>query len=60
MHTNTKTLTIRELCSTLSIGRNTAYTLIKTKKIKAFKIGKNWKIPTSSLEEYIKQSISDI
>lgn len=59
MHTNTKTLTIRELCSILSIGRNTAYMLIKTKKIRAFKIGKNWKIPASSVEEYIKQSISD-
>ena len=59
MYPNTKTLTIRELCSILNIGRNTAYTLIKAKKLKAFKIGKNWKIPASSVEEYIRQSISD-
>lgn len=43
----------------LNIGRNTAYTLIKTKKLKAFKIGKSWKIPASSVEEYIRQSILD-
>lgn len=59
MYTNTKTLTIQELCSTLNIGRNTAYMLIKTKKLKAFKIGKNWKIPANSVEEYIRQSISN-
>lgn len=59
MYTSTKTLTIRELCSTLNIGRNTAYMLVKSKKLKAFKIGKSWKIPASSVEEYIKQSVSD-
>ena len=59
MYPNTKTLTIQELCSTLNIGRNTAYALIKAKKLKAFKIGKNWKIPVSSIEDYIRQSISD-
>lgn len=60
MYTNVKTLTIQELCSTLNIGRNTAYTLIKTKKLKAFKIGKNWKIPTSSVDEYIRHSITNL
>ena len=52
-------LTIQELCSILNIGRNTAYTLIKTKELSAFKIGNNWKIPVDSVEEYIKKSISE-
>ncbi len=59
MNDKTKTLSVQELCSMLNIGRNTAYTLIKTKKLKAFKIGKSWKIPASSVEEYIRQSILD-
>lgn len=59
MNDKTRTLSIQELCSMLNIGRNTAYTLIKTKKLKAFKIGKSWKIPASSVEEYIRQSILD-
>lgn len=59
MNDKTKTFSVHELCSMLNIGRNTAYTLIKTKKLKAFKIGKSWKIPASSVEEYIRQSILD-
>lgn len=59
MNDKTRTLSVQELCSMLNIGRNTAYTLIKTKKLKAFKIGKSWKIPASSVEEYIRQSILD-
>lgn len=60
MQDNTKKLlTIPELCSLLNIGRNTAYTLIKEKKLKSFKIGNTWKIPVDSVNEYIKQSISE-
>lgn len=33
-------ITIDELCSILSIGRNAAYGLLKEEKIKAFRIGK--------------------
>ena len=45
MNNETKELiTIEELCNTLSIGRNTAYRLLNENKIKAFRIGKVWKI----------------
>lgn len=46
-------ITIDELCSILSIGRNAAYGLLKEEKIKAFRIGKVWKIPKMAVDEYI-------
>lgn len=49
-------LTIEELCEALYIGRNTAYALLNQGKIKAFKIGRTWKIPRIALEEYIIES----
>lgn len=42
-----------ELCELLSIGRNVAYQLLNTKQIKAFKIGRVWKISRVAVEEFI-------
>ena len=54
MNNETKELiTIEELCNTLSIGRNTAYRLLNENKIKAFRIGKVWKIPKMAVDEFI-------
>ena len=46
-------VSIDELCSILSIGRNAAYQLLNAKKIKAFKIGRVWKISRLAVEEFI-------
>lgn len=46
-------VSIDELCNILSIGRNAAYQLLNTKKIKAFKIGRVWKISRLAVEEFI-------
>lgn len=46
-------LRIDEMCEILNIGKNTAYKLLNTKEIKAFQIGRMWKIPKSSIQEYI-------
>ena len=46
-------ISIDELCSILSIGRNAAYSLLKDKKIKAFRIGKVWKVSRMAVEEFI-------
>lgn len=46
-------ISIDDLCSTLNIGKNAAYNLLKTKQIKAFRIGRVWKIPKLSMQEYI-------
>lgn len=37
----------------LFIGRNVAYELLRRKKIKAFRIGRLWKILKRSVEAYI-------
>lgn len=46
-------ISIDELCDILSIGRNSAYQLLNTKKIKAFRIGRVWKISRIAVEEFI-------
>lgn len=46
-------ITLDQLQEILSISRNTAYELLRTKKIKAIKIGKIWRIPKKSIEDYI-------
>ena len=51
-------LTLDELCEALLVGRNQAYTLLNTHIIKAFKIGKSWKIPKISVEKYILEQIN--
>ena len=45
--------TVDDLMEHLAIGKNTVYDLLKSKQIKAFKIGHNWKIPQNSVNEYI-------
>lgn len=49
-------ITIDELCELLMIGRTTAYKLLQSGGLKAFKIGKVWKISRASVEQYIKES----
>lgn len=48
-------ITIDELCDLLMIGRTTAYKLLQSGEVKAFKIGKVWKISKASVEFYIKE-----
>ena len=51
----TELITIDELCEILLIGRTTAYRLLRSGAVKAFKIGKIWKISKASVEYYIKE-----
>lgn len=44
---------VTELCQILNVGRNTAYKLLENKEIRAFKIGKTWKIPLVNIDELI-------
>lgn len=46
-------VSIEALCEMLSVGKNIAYELLKQKKIKAFRIGRAWRIPKKAVEEYI-------
>lgn len=46
-------VTVNDVCAMLSIGRNTAYKLLASGEIRAFRIGRMWKIPRASAAEYI-------
>lgn len=48
-------ITVDELCELLSIGRNSAYVLLNSGELKAFRIGRNWKISREAVWEYIKR-----
>lgn len=48
-------ITLDDLCEMLSIGKNTAYQLLQTGQIRAFKIGRIWKIPRDSVSEFVEK-----
>ncbi|MBQ1992011.1 MAG: helix-turn-helix domain-containing protein [Clostridia bacterium] len=45
---------MEELCNKLFISPTTAYKLLQSGEIKAFKLG-TWKIPLQSVEDYINK-----
>lgn len=49
-----KLISLDELCAILKTGKNTAYTLMRTGELGAFKIGRVWKIPLASVRKYIE------
>lgn len=51
-------LSIEQLCERLFISPTTAYKLLQSREIKAFKVG-TWKIPVKSVNEYIKRKCEE-
>lgn len=49
-------ITLDDLCGILMIGKSTAYKLLQSQQIHSFRIGRVWKIPRSSVDEYIQRS----
>ena len=49
-------LSVPELAAVLHIGRNAAYDLVNTGKIRSIRIGKNIRIPQSALLDYLNQT----
>lgn len=47
-------ITVDELCEMLRIGRNKAYELLRSGKIKAFRCGRLWMISKQAVEEFVK------
>ena len=43
------------LCEMLNIGKNTAYNLLISGEINAFKVGSVWKIPIEGVNHYIEK-----
>ena len=50
-------LTREEVMNLLKIGRSTFYKLIQEGTLKGFKEGNKYKVPVSSIEEYIKSKM---
>ena len=48
-------ITVDELCELLFIGKNAAYRLLNTGEVKAFRIGRSWKIPREAVYEYVRR-----
>jgi len=47
-------MNLAEFMAYLNIGKTTAYKLLKSGKIKVFRIGRVFKIPKKSVDEYIE------
>ena len=52
-------LTRDEVMEMLKIGRSTFYKLIQEGRLKGFKEGNRYKVPLSSVEEYVKSSVQE-
>ena len=51
-------LNLDQFCDLLDIGKSTGYKLLRNWKIRGFKIGKVWKVPVKSVEEFVKGKIN--
>ena len=51
-------LTVPELMEILQVGQNYAYYLLHTNKIKGYRVGRSWRIPRKSVENYIDAQIN--
>lgn len=50
-------MTIDEISEALKIGSSQAYKIVRTQQLKGYKEGKDWKIPKTSLIEYVQQKV---
>lgn len=51
-------LTLDEFMEILQIGKNSAYELLDSGKLKCFRIGKKYKIPKKAVIEYIESAMN--
>ena len=47
-------MTVPEVMEALHIGKNRVYALMAEGSLKAFRMGRPWKIPRESVEEYVR------
>ena len=46
-------LTVKEVAKLLGISRNSAYNLVRSKKLRSIRIGRQIRVPRSALEDYL-------
>lgn len=51
-------LTFDEFMEALQIGRTTAYQILASGELCAFRVGRRWKIPRAAVAEYISRKSS--
>ena len=51
-------LTIEEVAEVLKLGTTNTYRIVRSGQLKGYKEGKDWKIPKSSLIDYIQSKLS--
>lgn len=50
-------MTLEDVCHALRIGKNAAYELVQTGKLKSIRNGRKWFVPKKALQDYVvKQS----
>lgn len=49
------TLRVEDLMPILDIGRNTAYELVRSGKIRSIRIGRQLRIPKDAIQDYLAQ-----
>ena len=47
-------LKVEDLMSLFSIGRNSAYELVRSGELRSFRVGRSYRIPRDALEEYLR------
>lgn len=50
-------LTTEEVMELLNIGKNAIYKLLASGELKAFRVGRNWKIPRKEVDAYIDKMV---
>ncbi len=50
-------LKVEDVSELLSIGRNTAYELVRSGQIRSIRIGRCYRIPRDALSDYIMKSL---
>lgn len=48
-------MSVFDVAEALYIGKNRVYELLESDELKGFRIGRVWKIPRSSVEQYVLQ-----
>lgn len=51
-------LTSEETCEALRIGYNALYELLNSGNLKGYRHGRVWRIPKTSVAEYIQESVN--
>lgn len=46
-------LTVRQVAKLLGISRNTAYRLIRSRRLRSIQVGRQIRVPRSALEDYL-------